>query len=106
MAYLTEGFRPLRQQLRLEGGVDILSTSSAVALDGKSGNWQSINAGAAIDLTLPPEESSNGLVFGIAETGGAFAITVKNDAGGTVATVALSTTVLVGCDGAAWAVVG
>ena len=106
MAYLTKGFRPLRSQLRLEGGVDISSTSSAVTLDGKSGNWQSINAGAAIDLNLPAEEESNGLVFGIAETGGANAITVKNDAGGTIVTVALSTTVLVGCDGTAWAVVG
>ena len=93
---------------RMNGGKLVLVLVLIAATVG--GIWyfwpMATNAGAAIDLTLPPEESSNGLVFGIAETGGAFAITVKNDAGGTVVTVALSTTVLVGCDGAAWAVVG
>lgn len=106
MSYLTSGFRPIRYQLRLEGGVEIQTTAAAVTLDGKSSNYQSINASAAIDLNLPAEEDSNGLVFSIAETGGANAITVKNDAGGTVATVAASGRTLVGCDGSAWAVVG
>lgn len=59
--------------------------------------------GAARDVTLPAEASSENLVFVIINTADAAeTITVKNDGGGTVVTIAQNKGGIVFCDGTTW----
>ena len=61
------------------------------------------NGGAVRDLTLPAEADSAGLMFIIKNvTGGAFAITVKDDAAGTIASLLETESCIVMCDGTTW----
>jgi hypothetical protein len=59
--------------------------------------------GAARTLTLPAEADSDGLVFFLKNTAaGAFAITVEDDATGTVAVCAQNEGAILMCDGTTW----
>lgn len=103
MAYTTKGFAPLRQQLRLEGGVEAVSVSSSVTLDGQSSNVQAINATAAAVCILPVEEESNGLLFWIGNVGTAgFALAVTDDAVATIVILEDGASALLACDGTTW----
>lgn len=59
------------------------------------------SAGASEDLTLPAEADSDGLVLFIFNTGGE-GIVIKDDGGGTVATLATTEHAIVACDGTTW----
>lgn len=59
--------------------------------------------GSARDVTLPAEETSNGLAFEIVNTADAAEnLVVKNDAGGTVVTISQNEKATVVCDGTTW----
>jgi hypothetical protein len=61
------------------------------------------NGGAVRTVTLPAEAVSEGLFFFIANTGGgAFAITVEDDATGLVASLAQNEHAVCFCDGTTW----
>ena len=103
----TAGFRPLRNQLRSEGGVDDTTTASNITLDGKSGNWQAIDATAVMNVILPAEETSNGLLFWISNTGSVGAtVGVLTDAPAILSVLSDGEGTLVGCDGTSWVVLG
>lgn len=59
--------------------------------------------GAARDVTLPAEATSNGLAFEITNAADAAeALTVKDDSGATIVTIAQNEKAEVHCDGSAW----
>ena len=100
MAYTTKGFRPMRSQLRLEGGVD--GPAVTTQLDGKSGNLQNADpAGGSINITLPLAVDSNGLIFWIGNVGNADGV-VSVLGPGTLATLLNGDNVCVSCDGTTW----
>jgi hypothetical protein len=106
MAYTTKGFAPLRQQLRLEGGVEAVSVSGTLTLDGRSANVQAVNATAAAVVILPAEEESAGLLFWIGNVGSAgFAAAVVNDAIATITILEDGAAALLACDGTNWTAV-
>ena len=106
MAYTTEGFKPLRQQLRLEGGVEATTTAVDITLTGRSANFQAIDPTASgVALTLPAEESSGGLVFWIANVGSVGeAVSILTDAPAIVTTLKDGSSAVVACDGSAWSI--
>lgn len=58
---------------------------------------------AARDVSLPAEEACKGTLIMIFNTaGGAYALTVKNDAAGTVCTINQNKAALLFCDGTSW----
>lgn len=107
MAFTTEGFRPLRQQFRIEGGVDIASSATNITLTKRSGNLQAINATAIITATLPDAAESKGLIFWISNTGtGRFSVVVIAPPISILAALSDGEAMTVACDGAVWAVLG
>ena len=107
MTFSTEGFRPLRNQLRIEGGVDATTTGSSFTLGARSGNLQAIDATSAIAVTLPAEAESEGLVFWISNTGSVGAtVGVITAAISVVTVLSDGEAILVACDGSSWFVLG
>jgi len=106
MAYSGSATKRLTAQLRLAGGFEELTLSADLTLDASSANYLRIDpGGAARDVTLPAEESSEGLFFRIYNIADAAeALTVKNDGGDTIETFSQNEHGLVGCDGTAWKV--
>jgi len=106
MAYSGSATKRLTAQLRLAGGFDELTLAADATLDATSSNYLRIDpGGAARDVTLPAEESSDGLffvVYNIADA--AENIVLKNDAGDTIETFGQGEFGMVGCDGTAWAI--
>ena len=85
------------------GGVYIATSGVNITLTPSGSPVQIITASAPIDMILPPEADSNGLVFTIRAI--TSAITVKNDGGGIVQLVAAGKAAIVACNGTAWATV-
>ena len=104
MAYDGSATKRLTAQLRLAGGFEELTLTGALILDATSANFLRIDpGGSARNVTLPAEESSEGLFFRIYNIADASeALTVKNDGGDTIETFAQAEHGLVGCDGTAW----
>jgi hypothetical protein len=86
--------------IQVIGGVNIEAAAVAGALTPSGSTFQHLTAAGAMDLTLPAEADSNGLWYMIS----AFTstITVKDDGGATISTVATTKMAVVACDGAAW----
>lgn len=114
MAFDTSGRRPLRQQIQIQGGFDEpAALTGTYQITPKSGNLLRLDAnGAARDVTLPGIadglEDSNGVIFMIRNTAaGAFALTVKDPGGATVATVGQNeAAIVVGAGAEVWASMG
>jgi hypothetical protein len=102
MAYTTEGFRPLRHQLRMEGGVE--STAPAGPFDGTAGNVHAIDpAGADSAVILATEETSDGLLMWFANTGTAQGtVTIRDDASVVLHILTNGESILLACDGTTW----
>ena len=74
--------------------------SGDLTLDASSANYLRIDPVVPLDVTLPAEESSEGLFFRIYNIADAAeALTVKNDGGDTIETFSQNEHGLVGCDG-------
>lgn len=113
MAYLTEGRRPHPWQQQVPGLVDVATLAGTHQLTAKSGNFQRLDPGGAgrnVDLPGPAEGlvDSDGVVFLIMNAADAAeALTVRNPAGATVATIGQNErAILVGTGGAAWTHMG
>ena len=105
MGFTTKGFRPLRTQLRIEGGVDSQILTDTLVLDGASGHYQSIDPDgtASVTVTLPAEDISSGLFFVIRNSGtGDGVIDVQNDSPATVVELLNGDSVILACDGTTW----
>ncbi len=86
------------------GSRESVSTSTGTkTLTAGDARYQFIDAGGAVDVNLPAEADSKGLSFVIFNTDAdAVSITVKDDGGGTVATVANGEGCLLVCNGTVW----
>lgn len=84
-----------RESVRTATGAQVLTIASA--------KHQFIDPQGNVNVDLPAEESSSGLSFVIYNTADAAeTITVRNDAAGTVATVAQDEAAVVTCNGTVW----
>lgn len=83
---------------------EIRTLAGNVTLVVKSPTLQVMDpGGAARTVTLPPEASSEGLMFIIANAADALeVITIENDAAGVIATPTQDETAIVVCDGVNW----
>ena len=89
------------RHFEFKNGVNIESITANKTLTYKDGMFQVLTPDAPRDLILPAER--NGAIFLIKnEDAGANALTVKDDAAATIATVAAGEGCIVACDGSAW----
>lgn len=104
MAYQNSATKPLTAQLRLKGGVAVRTLTGAVTADATTENVGAWDPGGAHrDVTLPPEESSEGLVVWFKNTADAAEnLVIKDDAGSTIVTIGQGEFALVACTGSAW----
>jgi hypothetical protein len=104
MAYLNEATKQIMQQLRLKGGVEAVTLSGARTLNAKDANILFLNPdGANRNITLPAEETSDGLFFIIkSEAATAFNLVILDDAGSTIVTINQDEWAIVACDGTTW----
>ena len=81
----------------------VLTMTGTIVLTEESAPLQVLDPDGAKTVTLPPEETSEGLVFWIWNTAsGAEIITIENDAAGAIATPTLAEMAICVCTGAAW----
>lgn len=106
MAYEGSATRALTAQLRLRGGIETLTATGAITLTAKSANLQRIDPGGAHrNVTLPAEESSDGLFFHFLNAADAAEnLVILDDGGSTIVTINQGEWAEVGCDGSAWVV--
>ena len=105
MAYSGSGKRRLTAQLALLGGVDAITLTGNVTLTETSANLLALDPGGSNrNVTLPPEETNNGLFFVIFNSADAAEnLVVKNDAGSTIRTLNRGEFAILGCeDGSSW----
>lgn len=104
MAYLNKATKELTAQLRLKGGVGVRTLTGNVTCDAGTENFCSWDpGGASRDVTLPAEESSNGLFFlFVNEADAAENLVIKNDGGSTIVTINQNEWAIVACTGSAW----
>jgi hypothetical protein len=88
------------RHFEFKNGVNIQSITENKTLTYKDSMFQVLDPDAARDLILPAER--NGAIFLIKNESGSFALTVKDDAAATVATVAAGEGCIVACDGSDW----
>lgn len=92
---------PLPASIGNRDSVEVSTGAKTLTVD--SARYQFIDAGGAVDVTLPAEALSTGLSFVLFNTDSdAVSITVKDDGGGTVATVANGEGCLLVCNGTVW----
>jgi hypothetical protein len=111
--FSTSGRRPLLWPLQIKGGVGSATLTGDLVLSAKSSQWLRINPGLAprsVDLpgTAQDLEDSDGAWFMVLNTAtGATAITVRDPAGATVATLSQNERALfVGTGAEAWVHMG
>lgn len=98
----------VRSKLRIVdaqgSGVNVETLAGAKTLTTEDAKFQHLDPdGAGRDVTLPAEENNQGLTYRVLNTAsGANALTVKDDAGATVATVAQNEAANFICDGTSW----
>ena len=104
MAYDGSATKRLTAQLRLAGGFEEKTLAANLILDNTSANYLRIDpGGSARDVTLPAEESSDGLFFHVLNIGtGSENLVFKNDAAAPIETVQPNEIFLLGCDGVNW----
>lgn len=88
------------RHFEFKNGVNIESITGAKTLTYKDSMFQVLTPDAAYDVTLPAER--NGAVFFIKNESGSFALTVKDQAASTIATVSAGEGSIFACDGADW----
>jgi len=88
------------------GGHNVQSVTGTLTLTIRSAPYQRLSPTAARNVDLPAEESSDGLMFHISNVGGAFTLTVRNDAAATIDTVPQNRSVVFVCDGTTWISMG
>jgi len=88
------------RHFEFKNGVNIESITGAKTLTYKDGMFQVLTPDAAYDVNLPAER--NGAIFMIKNESGSFALTVKDDAAATVATISAGEGAIFACDGSAW----
>ena len=104
MAYKTGGRKPLTFQLQLRGGVEAKTLAGTLTLDEMSSTMLKLDpGGAGRNVQLPA--GKDGLVFYISNAADAAeALTVKDAAAATVATISQNEAAWLGCtaDGDNW----
>ena len=88
------------RHFEFKNGVNIESITANKTLTYKDGMFQVLEPDAAYDVNLPAER--NGAIFLIKNESGSFALTVKDDAADTIATVSAGEGCIVACDGSDW----
>lgn len=104
MAFGGKNTFELRRALQLVGGVRIATLAGAETWTHKDSTVQFVDCGGAgRTITLPAEESSDGIVYVIVNTSDAAEdITVNNDAAAGVITISQNEAGIVACNGSAW----
>lgn len=107
MAFSNGATKSLTSQLRLRGGVEVRVLAGNISLTDTDANFQNIDpGGSGRTITLPAEDLSNGLVFGIYNAADAAeSLTINDDAGSTIATLGRGDSAILGCTGTAWTLV-
>lgn len=107
MAYPGSAKKALTAQVSFKGGVDTLTLTGALTLDATSSNILKLDpGGASRDVTLPAEESNDGLFFWVKNAADAAEdIVLKNDAASTIVTLNMGEAALVACNGSSWLVI-
>ena len=90
--------------ISLEGGVNVAAADGTeIQLTTGGSQYQYITPSATTVVKLPEEADNNGAVRWIRNAAGAtHALTIQNDAGGAVGSVAATKTGLYVCDGTQW----
>jgi hypothetical protein len=99
----------LTKHVAFKNGVEIVTLTGNVVLDASYGNYLQFDpGGSARDVTLPAEETSNGMWYEILNTADAAEnLVVKDDAGSTVVTISQNEKAKVVCDaGGTWSHMG
>lgn len=109
MSFLNLVFRAFRQQVRLEGGVEVLVLAGALTVTNRTAQLLNLdpNGGPTRNVDLPAEEDSSGLWYAIHNVSVVAGedLIVRNDAGATVITIEPGESALIACTGTVWAVI-
>ncbi len=107
MGYNNSAKKKITSQVAFIGGVESRTMTGAETWDEKSSNWARLDPGGANrNITLPAEETNDGLWFGIINSADAAEnLVILDDAGATIITLNRGEAAVVGCSGSAWIVV-
>lgn len=106
MANAYDGLNPFKvpRVLKMPGGVRIETLTGAETWTLKNSQWNFLDpGGSGRTITLPEEETNDGLWYMIINTADAAeTLTINNDAAAAVITIGQNEGAIVACNGTAW----